>query len=108
MITEQSPQAYIAANKVQKKEKAAEESIIVSSDSDDSEAELLATEGVPDCLTGNVEKEGQQYGEKQREEVRPKFQLKKLQRRKSKDYPKLFPSVKVLERQLRSMFAVVA
>jgi hypothetical protein len=53
MITEQSRQAYIAANKVQEREKAAEESIIVSSDSDDSEAELLATEGVPDCLTGN-------------------------------------------------------
>ncbi|CAB3979947.1 Hypothetical predicted protein [Paramuricea clavata] len=54
MITEQSRQAYIAANNLQEREKAAEESIIVSSDSGDSEAELLATEGVPDCLIGNV------------------------------------------------------
>ncbi len=52
-ITEQSRQAYIAANKVQEREKAAEKSIIVSSDSGDNEAELLATEGIPDCLIGN-------------------------------------------------------
>lgn len=48
MVIEQSRQAYLITNKATERESAADESIIVSSESEDSETELLATKGVPD------------------------------------------------------------
>lgn len=102
MITEQSRQAYIAANKVQKREKAAEESIIVSSDSGDSEAELLATEGVPDCLIGNVVTEilRKRRAAIQRKAVRSKAKIaaqRFLRRHKSKRVSKIISECEGIE-----------
>ena len=48
MIVEQSRQAYLITNKVIERESAAEESMIVSSESEDSETELVVTRGLPD------------------------------------------------------------